>query len=79
MDSHIFPLLIGIKIQHLLVAVESQLIVHPVKQRSAGQCLAVLQRLTHPDDENIVLGDLFPIALVDMRIGVLYNSFLAQC
>nr|DAX72553.1 MAG TPA: hypothetical protein [Caudoviricetes sp.] len=74
----IFPLFVGVEIEFLLVPVEGKFVVHTVKEGGARKRLAILQGLAHPDDKNIVLGDLLAVAPVQMLIGVFSDGLFAQ-
>jgi len=77
-DSDVLPLLVGIQIKLLLVAVIGQLVIHPVKQGGTDQGFAVLEDLAHPDDENIVFGDLLAVGLVQMGVGIVSDGLSAE-
>ena len=71
--------MVGIQVQFLLITVVCQLIVHTIKQGGTDHGLAVLKGLAHPDDEHLILiGDTITVALVQMLIDILGNSFLTQ-
>jgi len=56
-DTHILPLLISIEVHFILIAVESDLVIHTVSNSGAEKRLIVLQSLARPDDKNIADSD----------------------
>ena len=77
-DAAVFPLLVGIEVQFLLIAIVCALVVHAIKQSGAEKCFVVLESLALPDNKDIVLRDLFVIGLVQVLICVISHCLFAE-
>lgn len=70
----VLKLLVGVKVQLIPVAVQCQLIIHPVRQLRAGKCFPVLQGFAAPDNVDVVFSKLHHVSGVKVTVGILEDS-----